>query len=268
MNKSTNSPIGIFDSGLGGLTVLQSLESYLPNESFIYFGDTARVPYGNKSAETVIHYSKQIVEFLQIHGVKMIVVACNTSSALALNILKDHFNLPVFGVIEPSVNLAESLNSSDSVVVLGTRATINSHSYSKMFTEIHSAKNIVEKSCPLFVPIIEEGLEKHPIAQLMSKEYLSPLIKQNIDALILGCTHYPILKKTINHFIPPEVEIIDSAEILSSYTKQYLKQGKLTSSSSHSTTRLLVTDPSEHFDQFACNILNNNFCNISTIHPF
>ena len=114
MNKSTNSPIGIFDSGLGGLTVLQSLESYLPNESFIYFGDTARVPFGNKSADTVIHYSKQIVEFLQNHGVKMIVVACNTSSALALTALKINFNLPILGVIEPSVNLAESSNSSSS----------------------------------------------------------------------------------------------------------------------------------------------------------
>ena len=268
MNKFINSPIGIFDSGLGGLTVLQSLESHLPNESFVYFGDTARVPYGNKSAEIVIHYSKQIIEFLQNYGVKMIVVACNTSSALALTTLKVNFNLPIFGVIEPSVYLAESVNSSDSVVVLGTRATINSHSYSKMFTEINSAKNIVEKSCSLFVPIIEEGLLSGKITEDIIQYYLSNIKDQKLDQIILGCTHYPILKDGIQNYLGENVNLITSGEALSPVIKQFLIDNNLSATSKIQDTQFFISDFPQKFHELGSRFLGRELKNISHISNF
>jgi glutamate racemase len=267
MNK--NMPIGVFDSGLGGLTVLRALQKKLPNESFIYIGDTAHVPYGNKSETAIINYATTLSAFLvDMYKVKMIIIACNTASAIAVKPLKEYFKVPVLDVITPMQKLFKKNNNIQRIGIIGTHNTIKSKSYEKLLFSLNPEIQIFSQACPLFVPIIEEGLENHPIAKLMSKEYLFPLIEQNIDALILGCTHYPILKKTINRFIPPEIEIIDSAEILSSYTKQHLKQQELTNSSPNVTTRLLVTDASDHFNQFARNILNNNFCNIAIINPF
>ena len=267
MNK--NLPIGVFDSGLGGLTVLKALQKKLPKESFIYIGDTAHVPYGNKSRSSIINYATTLSTFLiNKYNVKMIIVACNTASSIAINTLQKQFTIPILDVISPMEKLLSKHKSFQCIGVIGTHNTIQSKSYNKLLLRINPKLKILSRSCPLFVPIIEEGLENHPIAELMIHEYLSPLIENNIDALILGCTHYPILKKTINKLISKEIEIIDSSAILSSYTKQYLNQHQLININSHITTQLLVTDFSEHFNRFASKILNNNFCSISTIQLF
>ena len=267
MNK--NLPIGIFDSGLGGLTVLKALQKRLPNESFIYIGDTAHVPYGNKSKSSIIHYSTTLSTFLiNTYNVKMIIVACNTASAIAIKALQSLFPVPILDVINPMTKLLSKHKTLQRIGIIGTHNTIQSQSYNKLLLKINPTLQISSQACPLFVPIIEEGLENHTIAKLMIHEYLSPLIRNDIEALILGCTHYPILKKTINSLIPKEIDVVDSSNILSSYAKQYLNQQKLINNSSNVTTQLLVTDASSHFNQFASKILDNNFCGISTIQPF
>ena len=267
MNK--NLPIGVFDSGLGGLTVLKALQKKLPNESFIYIGDTAHVPYGNKSKSSIIHYSTTLSNFLiNTYNVKMIIVACNTASAIAITTLQNLFPIPILDVINPMAKILSKHKTLQHIGIIGTYNTIQSKSYNKLLRNINPKLQISSQACPLFVPIIEEGLENHPIAKLMIHDYLSPLIENDIEALVLGCTHYPILKKTIYSLIPREVDIIDSSDILSSYAKQYLNQQKLINISSNITTKLLVTDASSHFNQFASKILNDNFCSISTIQPF
>ena len=267
MNK--NLPIGVFDSGLGGLTVLKALQKKLPNESFIYIGDTAHVPYGNKSKSSIINYATTLSTLLiNTYDVKMIIVACNTASAIAIPTLQNLFSVPILDVINPMKRLLSEHKTLQRIGIIGTYNTIQSKSYNKLLLNINPELQILSQACPLFVPIIEEGLEKHPIAELMIHEYISPLIANNIEALILGCTHYPILKKTIHSLIPKEIDIIDSSEILSSYAKHYLNQHKLINISSTVSTKLLATDESSHFNQFASKILNNNFCSISTIQPF
>jgi glutamate racemase len=198
----------------------------------------------------------------------MIIVACNTASSIAINTLRKLFPIPILDVISPMEKLLSEHKSLQCIGVIGTHNTIQSKSYNKLLLSINPKLKILSQSCPLFVPIIEEGLENHPIAELMIYEYLSPLLAKDIDALILGCTHYPILKKTINKLISKEIEIIDSSVLLSSYTKQYLNQHKLININSNIATQLLVTDSSEHFNLFASKLLNNNFRSISTIQLF
>lgn len=204
-------PIGIFDSGIGGLTALRKLAELLPNEDLIYLGDTARVPYGNRSAETIINYSKECIHFLLKHSVKQILVACNTASAVALETMEQLSTVPVTGVIKPAVNVVIR-EKYQRVGVIGTRTTIQSRSYE---TEIQKQNNqllpvsVYTQACPLFVPLIEEGWEKHPVARQIAEEYLSTIKKNNLEALILGCTHYPFLTEVI-HEVLPGVRLIDS----------------------------------------------------------
>ena len=262
-----NAPIGIFDSGLGGLTVLQSLEKKFPNESFIYFGDTARVPYGNKSADTVINYSKQIGEFLQNHNVKLIIVACNTSSALALDELQNHFSIPIFGVIEPAVLHVENAPS-ESVVVLGTRATIKSKAYSTQFKNIKSTKNVIEKSCPLFVPIIEEGLTSGVITQEVISHYLVDFKKNHVNQFILGCTHYPILKPALQNFLGKNIQLITSGEALIPILDEFMNKYNLYSEKKETETSFFVTDLPQKFLELGSRFLGRNLQNIKHISNF
>ncbi|MBC8197860.1 MAG: glutamate racemase [Candidatus Marinimicrobia bacterium] len=268
MNKFSNSPIGIFDSGLGGLTVLQDLEKSLPNESFIYFGDTARVPYGNKSSKTVIQYSNQIVQFLQSHHVKMIVIACNTSSALALKTLKTKFNLPMFDVIKPAVMMAEKVSLTNTIIVLGTRATIDSCAYSKTFSEINSKKAIIEKACPLFVPIIEEGLLSGKITDEIIQLYLAEITKINFSQIILGCTHYPMIKKNIQQFLGEKKKLITSGDALTPVIKQFLINNNLSSCSKKKETQFFITDLPQKFQELGSRFLGKKLNNISHISNF
>jgi len=263
-----NAPIGIFDSGLGGLTVLQSLENSLPNESFIYFGDTARVPYGSKSADTVIHYSKQIVEFLQNHHVKMIIVACNTSSALALEAMKSKFEIQIFGVIDPAVKFVEQTNDTNSVVVLGTRATIESKAYSKRFEKLNSTKKIIEKSCPLFVPIIEEGLISGKITEEIIQYYLSEFKNDNEKQFILGCTHYPILKTAIQKILGEKVQLISSGEALIPVLINFMEENQFFSNSIREETKFYISDFPQKFHEIGSRFLGRKLKNITHINNF
>jgi glutamate racemase len=205
-----NEPIGVFDSGIGGLTVVKELMRLLPYEEIVYFGDTARVPYGSKSKETIIKFANQIVQFLTLKGVKLIVAACNTVSSNALDVLKRNYNIPIIGVIEPGAIEAVRI-STRNIGVIGTTATIESHAYKRAIQRLSADKEIYEKACPLFVPIVEEGYLDKEATTLIVKDYLLSLNDNQIDTLILGCTHYPVLRGVI-HKVLPNVLIVDSAE--------------------------------------------------------
>lgn len=223
-NYSSSNPIGVFDSGIGGLTVAKSLFEFLPNENIIYFGDTARLPYGTKSKETVIKYSIEITKFLLHKNVKMIVVACNTASSVALPFLRKLTNVPVIGVIKPGCKAAISNTGNYRIGVIGTLGTIQSYSYK---TQIHKYDRNIEvfsKACSLFVQLAEDGWTENKITNMIAKEYLHGLKELNIDTLILGCTHYPLLKKTISKVLGKKIRLIDSGEETAKEVKRLLEQ--------------------------------------------
>lgn len=211
MEKSR--PIGIFDSGIGGLSVLKQFIRFLPYESYIYLGDTARVPYGNKSADTVINYSMQSAEFLTSQGVKLIVIACNTASSLALDKIQEQYNIPVVGMIFPAAQAALRQSRNNSIGIIGTRATISSKAYENAIKSLSEDVDVevISQPCPLFVPIVEEGWERHPASRLIAEEYLKIFDNKNMDTLVLGCTHYPMLHNLISELLPG-VSLIDSGE--------------------------------------------------------
>jgi glutamate racemase len=203
-------PIGVFDSGIGGLTVVKRLASTLPNENIIYFGDTARVPYGSKSNSTVIEYSIQNTKFLLQKNIKALVVACNTASSIAIPDLKKMFDIPIIGMIEPGSRMALSKTHNKKIGVIGTRATISNLAYSKEIKRLNEKAEVFEKPCPLFVPLAEEGWIKHRATYEIAEEYLKELREEEIDTLVLGCTHYPILTEVIQKVIGLNVSLIDS----------------------------------------------------------
>lgn len=204
--------IGIFDSGVGGLTVLRELTRALPQEDTIYFGDTARVPYGTKSPDTVIRYSQEIAAFLTKQDIKLLVVACNTASAVALPTLRRSLNIPVVGVIEPGAKRAAEVTRSGVIGVIGTSGTIRSSAYSRAIKRINPDISVLARSCPLFVPLAEEGWTDNEVAVMTARLYLQELSKAQVDTLVLGCTHYPLLKKIIAEVMGPDVTLVDSAE--------------------------------------------------------
>jgi len=203
-------PVGVFDSGIGGLTVVKRIASTIPNEDIVYFGDTARVPYGSKSNSTVIEYSIQDAKFLINKNVKAIVVACNTSSSIALKELRKQFNMPVIGMIEPGAKYALKETRNGRIGVIGTRATISNKAYSTEINKLNPDVEVFEKACPLFVPLAEEGWIKHKATYDIAEEYLKELREKKIDTLVLGCTHYPILSEVIQEVIGKNVKLIDS----------------------------------------------------------
>jgi glutamate racemase len=208
--KDKQKPIGIFDSGIGGLTVVKRLATTLPHENIIYFGDTARVPYGSKSNSTVIEYSIQNTKFLLSKGVKAVIVACNTASSMAIPELKEHFHIPIIGMIEPGAKMALEKSKNKNIGVIGTRATTGNLAYSLEIKRIDNSAIVIEKPCPLFVPLAEEGWTDHKATQEIAEEYLKELREDGIDTLVLGCTHYPILTNVIQKVIGKDVKLIDS----------------------------------------------------------
>jgi len=224
-------PIGVFDSGIGGLTVVKRLASTLPNESIIYFGDTARVPYGSKSNATVIEYSIQDTRFLLQKNIKALVVACNTASSIAIPDLKKMFDIPIIGMIEPGSKMALKKSKRNKIGVIGTRATITNLAYSKEIKKLNSLAQVFEKPCPLFVPLAEEGWIKHPATYEIAEEYLKELREVGIDTLVLGCTHYPILSEVIQEVIGSKVTLIDSGVASSEVIKAELERLDLLSDS-------------------------------------
>ena len=224
-------PIGVFDSGIGGLTVVKRLASTLPNENIIYFGDTARVPYGSKSNSTVIEYSIQNTKFLLQKNIKALVVACNTASSIAIPDLKKMFDIPIIGMIEPGSRMALSKTHNKKIGVIGTRATISNLAYSKEIKKMNDKAVVFEKPCPLFVPLAEEGWIKHKATYEIAEEYLKELRENKIDTLVLGCTHYPILSEVIQEVIGLKVALIDSGVASSELIKAELEKFNLLSDS-------------------------------------
>lgn len=204
--------IGIFDSGVGGLTVLKEIVRALPQEDTIYLGDTARVPYGTKSPETVVRYAHQIAEFLVNRDIKLLVVACNTASAVALDSLKEAFPIPVVGVIEPGARRATAVTKTGNIAVIGTEGTVKSSAYTKAIKRLAPEVQVVTRACPLFVPLAEEGWVDNEVARLTARTYLAGLREEGVDTLVLGCTHYPLLKGVIEEVMGSGVVLVDSAE--------------------------------------------------------
>ena len=243
----SNAPIGVFDSGLGGLTVVRELIRQLPNESIIYFGDTARVPYGPKGADTVIRYSQDIASFLRKQQVKAIVVACNTATAHALPTLRAEQDVPVVGVIDPGARAAVEVSRDKRIGVIGTRGTIRSQAYVKAIKKLAPGAAVTTAACPLFVPLIEEGwLDSEP-TRIIARGYLEPFADGNIDTLVLGCTHYPLLKQVIGETIGREVRLIDSAQETAAETARVLRDVGIQAENSAARYRFVASDDPEQF---------------------
>jgi glutamate racemase len=205
-------PLGVFDSGIGGLTVVRALTHHLPHENIVYFGDTARVPYGPKSSLVVREYAAQDTDVLLEHNVKMIVIACNTVSAVALDVVQKRAKVPVVGVIQPGAEAAVRASKKKRIGIIGTIGTVSSNAYTNALRQLDSGIQSFSQACPLFVPLAEEGWTEHKAAELIAKEYLFPLTLEKIDTLILGCTHYPLLTNIINKALHNSVMLIDSGE--------------------------------------------------------
>jgi glutamate racemase len=223
-----NLPIGIFDSGVGGLTVYRALHERLPNERFVYLGDTARVPYGTKSLATVERYAVENSKFLEAHGIKLLVVACNTASALALPAIREVVRVPVIGVIEPGSRAAVEVARGANIGVIATEATVNSGAYARAITMFREGGAVFERACPLFVPLAEEGWANTEVARIVAKEYLSDFSKSSIGALVLGCTHYPILNEIIGETVGEGITLIDSGAATAADVESLLEQSALT----------------------------------------
>jgi glutamate racemase len=249
--------IGIFDSGIGGLTVVRAIMDALPGYDIVYFGDTARTPYGNKSGATVIEYSLQNTDFLIKQGAKLIVMACNTASSVATEAVKTNFNMPIHEVISSAVKDALHATRKSTIGVIGTRATISSGIYEKKIKEANPLAKVFSAACPLLVPLVEEGWMKKPETRMIVKKYLHPLKVRQIDTLILGCTHYPLLKSIIQHKIGKKVQIIDSSISVAEEIKKFLSVSPETEKllSRNGNSKFFVSDITQQFKITAASVL-------------
>ncbi len=251
-DNKRNFAVGVFDSGLGGLTVVKELMKLLPNENIVYFGDTARVPYGTKSKEAIIRFSKENVAVLQKHNVKMIVVACNTSSSFALPTLRESFSLPILGVIKPGAKKAVETTRNRKVGIIATSATISSGEYVKEIKRLDPAVKVTAQACPLFVPLVEEGWFDEKVTLEIAHKYLDGMKKNRIDTLILGCTHYPLLKPLLKKAMGKGVMLVDSAQEVAREVKQlleYTQQNRISKTAPRH--EFLVSDEPKHFSKLA-----------------
>ena len=257
-----DAPIGIFDSGLGGLTVLKEIARELPFENLIYVGDTARVPYGVKSPETVTRYSREICDFLSQLQVKAIVVACNTASALALPKIREAYSIPLIGVLEPGVTAAVRATKSGSIGVIGTPGTIKSGSYTKAILARMPEARILSRACPLFVPLVEEGWTDHEVTHRVAQIYLDEWRNDQLDTLILGCTHYPLLKDVIQSVLGDSVSLVDSAQETAKAVQRLLhERNLLTNKVQTGTHRVFTTDTPEKWNELAQRFLGQTLPN-------
>ncbi len=253
-----NRPIGVFDSGLGGLTVVNQLMHYLPQESIVYFGDTARVPYGTKSPETIRKFAVQITRFLESQGVKLIVVACNTVSSVAMENVLEHSSVPVIGVIQPGARAALVKSKNRRIGVIGTSATISAGKYKSVLSSMAPEVAVFSQACPLFVPLVEEGWIDSEVTAMVARIYLEPLIRHSIDTLILGCTHYPIIKETIKKIVDKDIEIVDSAIQTALDVQEVLSLKNLLNDSGTPPEHLFyVSDYPQKFEDIACRLLGH-----------
>jgi glutamate racemase len=263
MTKHSQEAIGVFDSGLGGLTVVKELIHHLPNERIVYFGDTARVPYGTKSSETIIRYSREIVRTLLKHKVKMVVVACNTASSLALDVLKKEFNLPILGVIEPGAQKASEVTRNKRVGIIATSSTVKSGKYARKIVQLNKNIAVMSQACPLFVPLVEEGWFDHAVTYQVARQYLGDMKKKKIDTLILGCTHYPLLKGVLHNVMGPRVQLVDSAQEVALQVKELLTRKKLLRTRlSPCRHTFIVSDEPIQFQRLALQFLGGGVKNV------
>ena len=255
---SSNAPIGVFDSGIGGLTVVKEIMQQLPMENIIYFGDTARVPYGNKSKDTVLSYSRQIVKFLQSKQVKAILIACNTASALALETLRHELSLPMVGVVKPGAKAAADATRNKRIGIIGTQGTIQSGVYEEFLKRTNPDITVFAKACPLFVPLVEEGWIQDPVTRMVAERYLHELKAENIDALVLGCTHYPLLYNVIQEVMGSSVTLVNPAYESAKSLKYVLEEYNILKENGGETVpqhHFYVSDSAEIFRYFANSIL-------------
>jgi glutamate racemase len=261
-----SNPIGVFDSGVGGLTVVRALMERLPFENITYFGDTARVPYGVKSVETISGYAAQITEFLLKQNVKLLVVACNTIAAVAGQAVRDLSPVPVLDVIDAGARRAAAETQSGHVGVIGTPATINSNAYARAIHHYNPQVRIYSQACPLFVPLVEEGWLDHPVTRLTAQEYLKPVQAEHIDTLVLGCTHYPLLKPLFEQLLGPAIRLVDSAEAMAAIAADLLQREKiLTPVRIRPQYRFFVTDVPYRFQTIGERFLGRTLAQVELV---
>ncbi len=259
-------PIGVFDSGIGGLTVLKEIRARLPRENTIYFGDEARFPYGIKSAETVTRFSFEIAYYLVNMDIKMLVVACNTATACALASLRERLPIPVIGVLMPGAYAATRATTTGRVGIIGTEGTVNSGVYAKLIRNIRPGTDVFAKACPLFVPLVEEGRLSGKITRLVAEEYLEEVKRQDVDTLVLGCTHYPLLKDVVGEVMGPEVRLIDSAYETAAEVERVLdKHSLMNTSKGQATTEYLVTDAPGRFGELGGRFLGHEIPHVELV---
>ncbi|MDL2301173.1 glutamate racemase [Lachnospiraceae bacterium OttesenSCG-928-D06] len=265
-----NAPIGVFDSGIGGLTVAREIMRQIPNERIVYFGDTARLPYGSKSKETVTKFSRQILHFLESHNVKTVVVACNTVSACALDVLERETDIPILGVVKPGAKAAASVTRNGKIGVIATEATIASQIYSRYITELKEEVTIYGKACPLFVHLVEEGLWQDPVTDEIARRYLSELTDVGIDTLLLGCTHYPLIRSTLGKVVGQNVTLVNPAYETAKELKALLAEKNLLNKEQHvlgvDQYEFYVSDMAEKFRVFANSIIKHGILSAKTVN--
>ncbi len=268
--NSKYAPIGVFDSGVGGLTVAKEIMRQLPNEQIVYFGDTARVPYGGKSKETITKYTKQIIRFLQTYDVKAIAIACGTASACSLEEVEKELDIPIIGVLKPGSEVAVDKTRNNRIGVIATESSIHSGMYQKYIREINNQIKVFAKACPLFVPLVEEGLWEDPVTTEIARRYLQELKEQDVDTLILGCTHYPLLIKTIGEVMGDDVTLVNLAYETAADLKKLLESRGLLNMTAiedyEVNHRFFVSDVADKFRSFAESILSD--VNFLTDTPF
>lgn len=254
-----HAPIGVFDSGVGGLTVAREIMRQIPDERIVYFGDTARVPYGSKSPNTIIRYSRQIIRFLRTKNVKAIVVACNTASAFALETIKPELDIPIIGVVKPGAKVAARTTENGKIGVIGTEGTIRSEIYTKTIHRENKDAQVMGRACPLFVPLVEEGWIKDPVTVAVAERYLQPFKESDIDTLILGCTHYPLLRSTVREIMGEGVNLVNPAYETAVELRRLLAEQGIANDGKaqdwEEKYQFYVSDAAEKFMQFANSIL-------------
>ncbi len=259
MSELRDAPIGVFDSGIGGLTVAREIMRQIPQERIVYFGDTARLPYGSKSRNTIIRYSRQIVRFLRTREVKAIVVACNTASAYALETLQQEFDIPIIGVVKPGARVAARESAGGNIGVIGTAGTVGSHIYREYIQGLRPDAKVFEKACPLFVPLVEEGWRKDPVTETIAERYLEEMKEREVDTLILGCTHYPLLRSTVRKIMGEEVVLVNPAYETAIELRELLKREHMENQGcdkmQENPYEFFVSDEAERFRAFADSIL-------------
>lgn len=253
-----NRKIGIFDSGVGGLTVVREMRELLPGESLVYCGDLARLPYGSKSRENIIAYSREIVGFLLEQDVKAVIIACGTASSNALPTLREEFDLPILGVVEPGARGAARSTRNGKIGVIGTQATVRSGEYKRLLSKINPDIECTAAACPLFVNLVEEGWFDDPVTEIVAGRYLAPLKEQGVDTLVLGCTHYPLLSDVIRREMGEDVALVNPSREVVREMKEFLEKNGMLAEAEEATEEFFVTDKTEQFEELANRILNGD----------